>query len=146
MQKLVKVKEKKCVYDTERFIRIAIVIHGNKYDYSITKYVSKHIKIKYICPEHGIVEQTPHNHIYNKHGCHKCGLNKLKNSRRKTTNEFIEDANLIYNFKYNYSKVEYINNNTDVIVICPEHGKFKIKPNNHLFGYQECKICKKNEK
>lgn len=34
--------------------------------------------------------------------------------------------------KYDYSKVEYINANTKVKIVCPEHGSFGQPPNGHL--------------
>lgn len=62
-------------------------------------------------------------------------------SIKLTTNEFIERAKLKHDNKYNYSKVEYINSKTKVIIICPIHGEFEQKPYNHLYG-QGCPKCK----
>jgi very-short-patch-repair endonuclease len=56
---------------TEEFIENAKKIHGDKYDYSLVIYYSAYIKIKIICPIHGIFEQIPHNHI-NYNGCPYC--------------------------------------------------------------------------
>ena len=42
--------------------------------------------------------------------------------KRKTLEEFIEQAKHVHGNKYNYSKVEYVNNKTKVCIICPEHG------------------------
>lgn len=53
-------------------------------------------------------------------------------SRKLTTEEFIDKSNKIHNNFYDYSKVNYINVNTDVIIICPIHGEFKQLPHNHL--------------
>ena len=44
--------------------------------------------------------------------------------RRKTTEEFVNEANKIHNGKYDYSKVNYIDSNTKVCIICPIHGEF----------------------
>lgn len=52
-------------------------------------------------------------------------------SRRLTSEEFIRKARLIHVDKYNYSKSEYINFKTKVIIICPIHGEFKIMPESH---------------
>jgi hypothetical protein len=41
--------------------------------------------------------------------------------KKKTTEEFIQDAIKIHGDKYDYSKVEYINSKTKVIIICKEH-------------------------
>ena len=42
--------------------------------------------------------------------------------------------------KYDYSKVEYINNRTKVCIICPIHGEFWQTPHEHLSGYG-CLLC-----
>ena len=43
--------------------------------------------------------------------------------------------------KYNYSKVKYVNANTEVIIICPKHGEFLQTPHTHLSG-NDCPMCK----
>lgn len=55
-------------------------------------------------------------------------------------NEFIEKARKIHGDKYDYSKVNYINSSTKVCIICPIHGEFWQKPNDHLPG-KGCKYC-----
>ena len=67
-------------------------------------------------------------------------------SKRKTTEEFIEKANIIHNNKYDYSKVEYKSNSTKVCIICPEHGEFWQTPYNHLRGCGCPKCVGKNKK
>ena len=54
--------------------------------------------------------------------------------------EFIKKARKIHGNKYDYSKVEYINNKTKVCISCPEHGEFWQTPDNHLRGCG-CKLC-----
>lgn len=63
--------------------------------------------------------------------------------RRKTTEVFIEEAKQIHP-EYDYSKVNYINNYTKVIVGCPKHGDFLTTPNNLLQGYG-CPICSESK-
>ena len=55
-------------------------------------------------------------------------------SKRKTNEEFIEEAVKKHGFKYDYSKVEYKNNHTKVCIICPEHGEFWQIPQDHIKG------------
>lgn len=62
--------------------------------------------------------------------------------KKLTTQEFIERASKIHNNFYDYSKVNYINARTKVIIICPIHGEFEQLPNNHLSG-QICFWCSK---
>ena len=61
-------------------------------------------------------------------------------SKRKTTEEFIAESRLLHGDRYDYSKVEYINNLTKVCIICPEHGDFWQTPKQHLKGCG-CKHC-----
>ena len=55
-------------------------------------------------------------------------------TRKKTTDEFIQEAKEIHGDKYDYSKVEeYVNNHTKVNIICLKHEFiFPIQPNNHI--------------
>ena len=59
---------------------------------------------------------------------------------RLTNDEFIERAKALYGDKYDYSKVEYVNNKTKVCIICPKHGEFWQRPDMHLKG-DGCKAC-----
>lgn len=62
-------------------------------------------------------------------------------SRKKTIKQFIEESRTIHGDKYNYSKVEYINNKIPVCIICPEHGEFWQAPQNHINQKQGCPLC-----
>jgi len=123
---------------TKEFIQKAKLKHGNKYDYSLVDYINNKIKIKIICPKHGIFEQTPNNHL-NGTLCYKC-VNIVK-----TTKEFIQKAKLKHDNKYDYSLVKYKDSKTKVKIICLEHGTFEQTPNNHLNG-KNCLICAGHEK
>ena len=74
----------------EQFISEAVLIHGNKYDYSKFNYQNAHYKSIIICPEHGEFWQTPHEHISGKQGCPKCGIKKCTEIHTSNTQEFIE--------------------------------------------------------
>jgi len=116
-------------------------IHGDKYDYSLVNYVNNKTKVKIICPIHGIFEQTPKHHK-NGYGCKKCKIDKgVYYTKRKSTNQFIEESKKIHGDKYDYSLVDYKNNKTKVKIICPEHGVFEQTPLQHLTLKQNCKKC-----
>lgn len=53
--------------------------------------------------------------------------------------QFNDKFGPIHNFKYDYSKVIYKGNKKKVIIICPIHGEFLQKPNEHL--YYGCRKC-----
>ena len=119
---------------TEEFIKRAISVHGNKYDYSKVKYKNNHSKVIIVCHKHGEFKQTPHSHLQGKR-CNKCVGNK-----KLTTEEFIKRAISVHGNKYDYSKVKYKNNLILVIIICHKHGEFKQEPGSHLQG-RGCNKC-----
>ena len=59
---------------------------------------------------------------------------------KKTKEQFINEAKSIHGEKYDYSKVEYVNNSTKVRIICPIHGEFYQTPKSHLHG-NGCPRC-----
>ena len=132
---------------TRKFINRSIKVHGSKYDYSKVEYENTEKKVCIICPEHGEFWQTPHAHLRGQ-GCPICGkiINLLANQERfkESKDEFVEKAKQVHGDKYDYSKVEYINNSTKVCIICPVHGEFWQKPVNHIRG-QGCPICKESK-
>lgn len=70
-------------------------------------------------------------------------------AKKITTAEFIERSKLIKNNdkKYNYDKVEYINQNTKVTIYCNDCQKdFEILPSRHLHRGVGCPNCSKTKK
>ena len=128
----------------EIFINKAKEKHGNKYDYSQVDYINNKTLVDIICPIHGSFKQKPFLHL-NGHGCPLCGKDEIANKNRATLEEFLKQAQSIHGNKYNYSKVEYINNNTKICVTCPQHGDFWVTPNNHLSRSSGCPYCAKNK-
>jgi len=124
---------------TEKFIEKAREVHGNKYDYSKVEYIKNNIDVCIICPIHGEFQQKPQYHLSGRE-CYYCGINKIKENKKYTTEIFIEKAKKVHGNKYDYSKVEYNGSNENVCIICPKHGKFLQTPAHHLSG-QGCKDC-----
>lgn len=58
-------------FTNKEFIKRGRKVHGDKYDYSECEYVGYENKISIICPEHGVFQQTPHNHLSG-YGCSVC--------------------------------------------------------------------------
>lgn len=118
---------------TEEFINRAKEKHGDLYDYSKVEYKNSYTDVTIICKEHGEFNQTPINHLDGK-GCPICGLNSSASNRRKTLEQFIDEAKSIFGDKYDYSKVEYVNSHTPITIIDKKYGEFKILPYIHLQG------------
>ena len=124
---------------TQKFIDKASIVHSRKYDYSVSNYSNSRTKIKIICQKHGEFEQLPSNHLFG-NGCPKCAQLNTGNILRMTHNDFVNRCDKIHNQKYNYSLVNYIDNDTKVRIICPIHGEFEQTPQSHLSG-SECNKC-----
>jgi len=129
----------------EEFINRAKLIYGNKYDYSKVDYINSRTKVCIICPTHGEFWQIPNSHLQGK-GCRKCWYETYSKSKRYTKEAFVEKCRKIYGDKYDYSKVEYVNCETKVCIICPIHGEFWQTPLLLLQGHgcQKCGVNLRN--
>ena len=127
-------------FTTEEYITKCREKYGDKYDYSKVEYKGSKSKVTIICPKHGEFQIRASNFLQG-HECNKCGIEHKPQCKAITKDEFIERAKQIYGDKYDYSKVEYVNNKTKITIICPKHGEFKQTPSEHLRGFG-CPICK----
>lgn len=118
------------------YINKFMLVHGTKYDYSKMQYQTQHQKVWIICPTHGEFEQTPQNHLLG-NGCKMCG-------RTFDTAQFIERAKQLHGNIYDYSKQVYSNSQTELAIICPQHGLFSQTPNTHLQG-SGCPDCQQQQ-
>ena len=89
---------------TEQFIEDAKRVHGDRYDYSRTQYETARVKVKIICSEHGVFEQTPYNHLSGR-GCPKCAATKPE---KDIMNYFQErKVPFSYNWSFPGSRFKY---------------------------------------
>lgn len=117
------------------FVKNAINVHGNKYDYSKVEYENSKTKVCIVCDAkdeitgeiHGEFWQVPYSHLSGS-SCPKCSNHFM------SQDIFTKRATVIHNNKYDYSKVEYKAAKTKVSIICPDHGLFSQAPDGHLNG------------
>ncbi|MBD3405045.1 MAG: hypothetical protein GF411_02780 [Candidatus Lokiarchaeota archaeon] len=122
-----------------RFIEQAIMVHGDKYDYSEVNYVNADTKVIIICPKHGEFEQEPGNHLQGQ-GCKLCGIEKSQHAHRLSTPDFVDRAISVHGDRYDYENSDYYGTKTKVKIMCPRHGEFEQIPNCHLSG-NGCPKC-----
>ncbi len=127
--------KQKLIKSNAIFLEQAFKVHNNKYIY-LEEYKGAKAKIKIQCNIHGMFLQTPDKHLKN-NGCPKCG-GRIK----KTKEEFVAEANIIHNHKYDYIG-EYINARTNIAIYCYKHGAFYQSPDTHLNGCG-CPQCSSN--
>lgn len=128
--------------NVEYFLKKAYDKWGSKYDYSLVDFKNVKTKVKIIF-DGKIYEQSPSNHL-------KSAPELV--SVLKTNKEFIDQCNIIHNYKYDYSKTKYTLSRNKVVIICPTHGDFEQVANSHFMG-SGCFKCgflvyrnKKNQK
>lgn len=129
---------------TEYFLKAAQLKHGNTYDYSNTKYINSSKKVRIICKIHGEFKQLPTAHISGA-GCKECGHEIRAKANRLSKESFLLKAKQTHKNRYDYSKVEYVNNRTKVTIICRAHGEFKQTAKNHMQG-SNCPKCVGNKR
>lgn len=113
---------------TEEFIRRAIEVHGDRYDYSKVHYINSITKVCIICPIHGEFWQRPSSHLQGV-GCCKCFGNTPYN-----TDRFIKESIQRHGDFYNYTHSVYMGMNNNIEIICPIHGSFWQKAGVHIRG------------
>lgn len=60
--------------------------------------------------------------------------------KKKTTEQFIEEAKEVHGNNYIYDEVTYNGRKKEVYIICPKHGGFWQRPDKHLIGHG-CPEC-----
>lgn len=133
----------------QNFLDKSKVRHGEKYDYSKVEYKNNATKVKIICKEHGLFEQTPNGHLKcKKNACPVCSkqdllirCSKSKITQPQSNKNFIKKAKEVHGDKYDYSKVEYKNSKTNVLIVCKIHGEFLQTPNHHTNSKNGCPDC-----
>lgn len=133
-------KNKKTLNNLQRLEERFAKIHGDKYDYTYTFVTSMKGKLCITCKIHGDFYQNIGDHLTG-NGCKVCGKIRAREKLYITTEEFISRATSVHKDKYDYSKTVYAGDNTNVIIICSEHGEFLQTPASHVRGKSGCRKC-----
>ena len=123
---------------TEDFIKASRAIHGDKYDYSKTKYHRSKTRLTITCRIHGDFKQIAVDHRIGR-GCPKCAKKYMD------AEYFIERVKKVHGDRYDYSKTEFVHSTKKVIITCPIHGDFKQVPPSHLKGMGCAKCARENQ-
>lgn len=112
-------------------------LYGDRYEYNLTGLEKQHDKIQIYCKKHNHYFSMKVLHHLNGHGCPLCS----KTGHKYSNEEFIIRAREVHGDLYDYSKVNYINKETPIEIICSKHGSFWQTPHNHISGCG-CPKCK----
>lgn len=125
--------------DTDSFVKKAINVHQNTYDYSLVEYVSSTVDVVIVCEIHGKFLQSPERHLAS-NGCPMCSRAAASVQRRLSPEEFITRATAIHSGRYNYP-AQYVIGRDKIHIGCPRHGEFTQAAESHLRG-AGCPSCK----
>lgn len=126
-------------YTREEFITKVKSIHGDKYDYTNTKYSSLGTTVEVYCKEHGVFHIQAVSLLSPKGGCPKC----------KKSSKILSKADLLQRFtkkfgdKFDYSRVpDRVRFKEFIEIGCPIHGWFTQEVRVHAglstHGCQRC--------
>lgn len=129
-------------YSFDDFAKEAHEVWGNEYIYPMQKLTNHHVPLRIICPKHGEFYKRRDAFLRDKQGCPKCVEEKHRDIWRQN---FLDKAYKIHRDTYDYSNVKYVNNYTEVEIICPKHGPFWQTPHNHIGQHSGCPQCAKEK-
>jgi hypothetical protein len=131
---------------TEEFIKRARQVHGNAFNYDETDYKGSQEKVRIYCRRHEkFFEVTPRAHVGRKQGCDECRPKNYRQLPDLGIETWIERSKAKHGERFDYSQVNYLNDNEPVQVICRKHaarGMFRVIPHHHLrFEDGGCRYC-----
>lgn len=122
------VKARASINTFDSFIRKAEKVHGNLYTYIKSSYVGLSSPVRIRCSTHGVFSCLAWHHLKGT-GCASCAKRK-----KLDTKTFVSRAKSIHGNTYRYSCTVYVCSAKKLDVLCPKHGKFSIRPHDHLKG------------
>ena len=117
----------------ESFIQKATSKHGEKFDYSMSKYIDSTTPIKVGCPNHGMQLQTPWYHLNGTHGCALCANEATADKMRVPFEVILKRCIERFGDRFDYSECGYVDTHTKFKPRCIKHDKiFEVIPHGHL--------------
>lgn len=125
----------------DTFVERARAVHGERYDYSRSRYVNASTKVEIIDTHtQEVFWQTPINHLAG-HGSVRRRNDEFSNRYRSSKDQFVSKATGVHGNRYDYSGVDYVNASTKVDIVCAKHGAFQQRPGDHVNLKQGCPSC-----
>ena len=120
--------------------------HNGKYTYPDQEWKETRDTIRIVCPVHGEFTQVSSIHLVGQ-GCWACA----QEAQRKTLEEVLTLCTKAHGNYYNYSLVVYTGKQEMIKIICPIHGVFEQRAEDHYGGHgcRKCntppgRLCEKN--
>lgn len=115
-------------------------------DMSLFEYTTALTPSSVVCKIHNLKYLAKPDTLYSgSKGCLTCKKDALNKLNTMTQEEFIIRSKSKHGDYYDYSKVNYVNSSTKVILGCPKHGDFKKNPQGHYLAGSGCPKCGYNK-
>ena len=116
------------------YVEKSRAVHGDRFEYLGIEYQGAAAYLRILCKDHGEFLQLASSHTQGV-GCVKCSKPVWD------TESFQQQATLVHGAKYDYAKSRYVNAQTKVQILCPDHGEFWQLPSCHVHLDQGCPKC-----
>lgn len=118
----------------EEFIKRSTESRGGvEYNYSLTEFTGTKGSVTVICDRGHKFRQIVNDHL-------RGGKCPFCQGTQMNTETFIEKANKVHNFSFDYSKSVFKRSDEKVVITCANNHTFWQRPNCHLSG-KGCKDC-----
>jgi very-short-patch-repair endonuclease len=125
---------------TDKFIRRAKEIHGDRYDYHLVHSAGTRSRVVIVCPRHGSFRMKACRHLEGR-GCRKCAFERIGSEQRLSFWDFVERVIEVHGAnQYEYELKDFVNLHSSIPIHCPRHGRFLQSVANHLKG-RGCPSC-----
>lgn len=132
---------------TDVFVKRAVKVHGDKFDYSLSQFDGWKRKVKIKCNACDFInEQLPCNHLKGS-GCRKCNYNQLPQNQARNHESYEALALKVHGDKFTIL-TRYVNKRTKIQIQCNQcNHVFSKRPDGYLAasGCPKC-IAKENSK
>ena len=116
------------------YVEKSRAVHGDRFEYLGVEYKDAAAYLRVLCKDHGEFLQSTNSHTSGV-GCVKCSKPIWD------TESFKQQAALAHGARYDYTESSYVDAQTKVQILCPDHGKFWQLPSCHVHLDQGCPRC-----
>ena len=142
-----KCQQESKMIDSRSFVLQALKLYQGKYVYELYESKRRDEKVRIFCIEHNCYfEQTVRLHLNGHLGCKFCLQHQKSLARKKIDKQdFIDKFVQKYGSEFDFSKVNYINTSTPVLVKCLKHNIefYQVRKNISRAETCSCPKCKK---
>lgn len=113
------------------YVEKSRAVHGDRFEYLGVEYKDAAAYLRVLCKDHGEFLQSANSHTSGV-GCVKCSKPIWD------TESFKQQAALAHGARYDYTESSYVDAQTKVQILCPDHGEFWQLPSCHAHLDQGC--------